>query len=116
MGGAKRCGPAHCYSISTEDSHEARVTKKDGVCCYWAHLLYIDREREAQSTGGILDYEAVFSHIKCRRRLGSRLKIMDAGQRGTYQRRWGGGSHVSFAGAGPGTQNVRMGQSGTWRQ
>lgn len=34
---------------------------------------------------GILDYEAVFSHIKCRLRLGSRLKIMNAGQRGTYQ-------------------------------
>lgn len=34
---------------------------------------------------GVLDYKAVFSHIKCRRRLGSRLKIMDAGQRGAYQ-------------------------------
>lgn len=41
---------------------------------------------------GILDYEAVFSHIKCRRRLGSRLKIMDAGQRATYQE---GGALVS---------------------
>lgn len=30
-------------------------------------------------------YEALFSHIKCRWRLGSLLKIMDVGQRSTYQ-------------------------------
>lgn len=36
---------------------------------------------------GGCEYEASFSHIKCSWRLGSQLKIMDAGQRSTYQGR-----------------------------
>lgn len=99
------CGPACHYSVSTEDSGEAAqsarissiVTKKGGLCCCLAYLVHSSRERGAQSVTGVLDYEAVFSHIKGRRRLGSGLKIMDAGQRGTYPR---GGTRVSFAVAG----------------
>lgn len=41
--------------------------------------------------GGSIEKVASFSHIKCRGRLRSQLKILDVGQQRTYQEGRGGG-------------------------
>ena len=56
------------------------------VCVCWAHLHWArGRKSDMMNLEMAANMWPLFSHIKCRWRLGSQLKIMDVGQRSTYQ-------------------------------
>lgn len=98
VGGVRRCWPTCSHSLYPDSKQrktamemdrdgspgrnkETKKKKKGGVYVLPSGLSALHQMTKVWYDG----FEAAFSHIKCRRRLGSQLKIRDVGQRSTYQ-------------------------------